>query len=515
GRLFLLVIAACAALSAGAIARQVGGPAALYGGKAARVLGLAGLSGALLLLLSALFMPSWWSGRRPIRWIALPYGLTLLALALDLAAGAGLLIRIDTGAQGQLGGGAALAAAFALGWLVHLGLLLAAYASSPHQRPLISLLFGSLLLAMLVGAVNLRIEWLRDVAGLLETTLLLSILAYIVLNRRLFEPTRVALELALRAMSEIVAVLDPEGKILFANPRAKELGLRVDQPLTASQLAAGAPERALGGSDELARVIAQGGVVSEPTVLDAVPIGDPPRLLELKLAPIRDRDGRLGGILLLGHDITEIERRNVLLAEEQRRLADAVHRLGYLATHDPMTDLPNRRSLELELAQALERAGSVQAVLLFIDLDDFKLVNDSLGHAAGDEVLVAVTKRLAAQLRAGDLLARLGGDEFAVLLRDGGLEAALAVARRMLDAVRGQDFALYGQRFRLGLSVGLAAVDGQFSAGELVEQADLAMYMAKERGGHQLMTYQPSMAAVPPAPRLSGGQRLADRLQQA
>ena len=178
-------------------------------------------------------------------------------------------------------------------------------------------------------------------------------------------------------------------------------------------------------------------------------------------------DGSIMGIAI---DVTERHR-----SEE---------RLAHLAFHDRLTGLPNRATVEEHLDRELARAqreGTTVATL-YVDLDHFKLVNDSLGHAAGDQVLVQVAQRIRDVTRAGDLLARLGGDEFMLVCP--GIEApgAEAVAAKVLAALD-DSFVLDGSEFRLGASIGVAIgpYDGVVPA-ELLKHADTAMYQAKRAG---------------------------------
>jgi diguanylate cyclase (GGDEF)-like protein len=179
---------------------------------------------------------------------------------------------------------------------------------------------------------------------------------------------------------------------------------------------------------------------------------------------------------LRGEDLA----RAVELAMERHR---AELRLSRAALHDALTGLPNRALFVDRLRQAssrVRRRGRSLAVL-FLDLDGFKAVNDTLGHAAGDAVLVGVAERLAGVLRAGDTAARFGGDEFAILCEDiDGASQALAIAERLL-AELSAPFDADGTDMRVGASVGIAlAQDG---GEQLLREADAAMYRAKERGG--------------------------------
>ena len=180
----------------------------------------------------------------------------------------------------------------------------------------------------------------------------------------------------------------------------------------------------------------------------------------------------------------------------RRRNTEAVVRRQ--AWYDALTGLPNRilflDRLEHALSQA-RRSGRRLAVL-FLDLDRFKLVNDSLGHAAGDQLLQQVAGRLQALLRKSDTVARLGGDEFTVLLEDAALEAdAMAVCRKLVS-VRSEPFSILGQEVHIGTSVGAAFFPDHASDGErLIKLADMAMYRAKDGGRGQAVAYTEKLEA--------------------
>ncbi|MGH3745194.1 MAG: putative bifunctional diguanylate cyclase/phosphodiesterase [Mycobacteriales bacterium] len=171
-------------------------------------------------------------------------------------------------------------------------------------------------------------------------------------------------------------------------------------------------------------------------------------------------------------------------------------RLSHQATHDSLTNLPNRHLFLEQLQEALTGSASSQRVsVLFIDLDDFKTVNDTFGHAAGDELLVAVADRLRHALREGDLVARFGGDEFAVLLRDADDDLAGALANRLVGVLHAP-FALTTGMASGQASAGLVLATRdlrtsvQEQAAELLRRADLAMYAAKEAGGGRHMEFR-------------------------
>lgn len=168
---------------------------------------------------------------------------------------------------------------------------------------------------------------------------------------------------------------------------------------------------------------------------------------------------------------------------EAARLAQ---RLRALAFHDYLTGLPNRVLMEGRLEVGLQRIQRRPRSLwlAMVDLDDFKRVNDTWGHAAGDEVLRIVARRLQSALRQGDTVARLGGDEFVLIIEDEGEQSAREIASRLLAAFEAP-VPVGGEAVRIGLSIGLArAVAGRDRPGELIRRADAAMYRAKSAGKH-------------------------------
>jgi diguanylate cyclase (GGDEF)-like protein len=168
--------------------------------------------------------------------------------------------------------------------------------------------------------------------------------------------------------------------------------------------------------------------------------------------------------------------------------------LRYQAFHDGLTELPNRVLLTNRVAEALAGAQPHSPPsVLFIDLDDFKTVNDSLGHNAGDQLLVAVAERLRACIRPGDSPARLGGDEFAVLLGSDSAGTAEETAKRIVDALRAP-FVVHGREVPVHASVGIAsAASRETTAEELLQNADVAMYTAKTNGKRGFAIYEPEM----------------------
>ena len=187
---------------------------------------------------------------------------------------------------------------------------------------------------------------------------------------------------------------------------------------------------------------------------------------------LRDGTGSPVSFFGIAEDVTELKRQRV--------------QLEYLADHDPLTGLLNRRAFERELEQhalVVQRYGASGSVLL-IDLDHFKYVNDTLGHRAGDELIARAATQLSSRLRGTDVLARLGGDEFGVLLPKAGREVALTVADSLLQGLREHVLGTAGPARRVTASIGVASFEDApgLTAEDLLMNADLAMYDAKEDG---------------------------------
>jgi diguanylate cyclase (GGDEF)-like protein len=187
-----------------------------------------------------------------------------------------------------------------------------------------------------------------------------------------------------------------------------------------------------------------------------------------------------------------------LLEEERKRVLVASEQIEHLAYHDTLTGLPNRSLFLDHVRVALVRAEreGQSAALLFLDLDRFKSVNDSLGHSSGDEVLKAVAERLRGVLRQGDVVARLSGDEFTVLLPAAGSEHDLGgVAGKLLDALR-HPIPFQGRRIVITASLGISCFpDHGREAEDLLRKADLAMYQAKRSGRDGFRIYAPALDA--------------------
>jgi diguanylate cyclase (GGDEF)-like protein len=200
------------------------------------------------------------------------------------------------------------------------------------------------------------------------------------------------------------------------------------------------------------------------------------------------------------HDYVMKDNLTRLLPAIDRELREAANRrahqaaqatIRHMAYHDSLTELLNRAEFERRLNAAVQSARQSAEIhaLLYLDLDQFKLVNDSCGHLAGDELLRRLARRLQRGIRESDTLARLGGDEFGVLLQRCSLEHAKQLAQGLLDSIRDYRFIWGDRSFKVGASIGLVRVDGAADGANLLSLADMACYAAKDRGRNRVHVY--------------------------
>jgi diguanylate cyclase (GGDEF)-like protein/PAS domain S-box-containing protein len=280
--------------------------------------------------------------------------------------------------------------------------------------------------------------------------------------------------------TDLITVVDSEGIIAYQSPSVRGvLGYEPDELIDTSLFQ-------IVHEEDAARVLSLlRSATDSPTVIDA---------------QLRHRNGTWIAVEMIGNDLTAdpnvagivLNTRDV---SERRAFEE---QLQHQAFHDTVTGLANRALLQDRVAHALERQerdGKPLAVLL-LDLDDFKAVNDSLGHAAGDRLLIEIGERLKILVRAADTVARMGGDEFAVLMEEAGHEEAGEAAERILEGIR-DDVRLDGKEVLVRASVGIAIVEGwgpaRPGAEELLRNADVAMYMAKAEGKGRYQMFEPTM----------------------
>lgn len=200
--------------------------------------------------------------------------------------------------------------------------------------------------------------------------------------------------------------------------------------------------------------------------------------IEQSVAPIRDQHGKFIGAVLVFHDVTHAQK--------------MATQMTYQATHDALTGLINRHEFERRLKHALRtgKQDGTEHTLLYVDLDQFKIVNDTCGHIAGDELLKQLSGVLQTRLRRNDTLARLGGDEFGVLLESCPTKPALILADQLRQTVRDFRFIWEGRIFRLGASIGLVTFsDGEETITDILRMADSACFLAKDNGRNKIQLY--------------------------
>lgn len=292
-------------------------------------------------------------------------------------------------------------------------------------------------------------------------------------------------QVTLQSIADAVITTDVSGAVQYLNPAAEILaGVRLKDALgrPLSEICPAVLESSREPApDPVAAVVSEQAYPGPDR--DVVLLHPDGReiAVDRSAAPIRDGASRVVGVVLVLHDMTR-----------ERQYAA---RLSYQATHDELTGLINRREFERRLSHALQGASALgrHHAVMYLDLDQFKVVNDTCGHAAGDELLRRMTSMLQRRLREGDTLARLGGDEFGVLLENCGEDPAERIADLLRQDVTDHPFFWNGQSFRLSVSIGLIHLANEpFSLADVMSAADTACYLAKEKGRNRLQVYSRS-----------------------
>ncbi|SDM49768.1 diguanylate cyclase/phosphodiesterase [Oryzisolibacter propanilivorax] len=337
--------------------------------------------------------------------------------------------------------------------------------------------------ARLVGAAAVALALALALAGLVAATNLVRMQH----ARAAVAQSKALLDQALGAMVSGFLLLDAQRLVVQWNPRFEEFF-----PWLAPMLRPGVPFQDLlqttvhyhlpGSNPQAKREWVEGRLRRQD---EHGPLEQ--RLPSGRVVQITESLTPDGGLVIVYHDVTE--------------LRQATAEVEHLAFYDPLTGLPNRRLLlqRLDQACAAAAASGREGALLFIDLDRFKTLNDTLGHEVGDLLLQQVGRRLQAGVRAGDVVARLGGDEFVVLLLElaADAQAALQQARTVAEqilALLARPYPLGAQVHHGSASIGVALFGDEAQAAlEVLKQADIAMYEAKSRRGNALCFFDPSM----------------------
>lgn len=312
-------------------------------------------------------------------------------------------------------------------------------------------------------------------------------------------------QVTLASIGDGVVTTDTEGQIDYVNPVAEQiLGVKftgiAGQRFHEAVLLVDSESR-IRLEDPVQRCLAERRAINSNVDALLLSQNGVEHAVEFTASPIRDRTGQTIGVIMVMHDVTEM-----------RRLSA---QLSYQANHDSLTGLFNRREFESRLEGLLgsTRGTGGEHALCYMDLDRFKLVNDSCGHMAGDELLRQLSVILRDKVRKADTLARLGGDEFGVLLANCPAATAKNVAEGLRQAVRDYRFTWEGRSFDIGASIGLVAITPESgSITDLLSAADNVCYMAKENGRDRIQVYEPDDATVV---RRYGEARWVSRLNDA
>ncbi|HZS62620.1 MAG TPA: EAL domain-containing protein [Gemmatimonadaceae bacterium] len=345
--------------------------------------------------------------------------------------------------------------------LCYLLLMLEAASRKSAGAPWTVLAIGAVLLTLVVV--------LRQIQAVRENAVLVA--------QRAAQVNEARLRSLVQHSSDVISIIAPDGTVQFVSPSIKRvLGYDASELIGTSLLSILHPDDIPRGREILSR---NGMAAGGP--------GEPTEPVEWR---VRHRDGRWLDLETVGTNLLNdpIVRGIVINTRDvsERRLLEA--QLKHQAFHDPLTGLANRSLFIDRVTHCLARARRTRSTVavLFLDLDNFKNINDSLGHVAGDRLLVAAAVRLVGCVRTTDTAARLGGDEFAVLLEDpSGDHTAPAVAER-ITAAMAAPFVVEGKEVFVSASVGIATADAASTNGEgandLLRNADMAMYTAKSRG---------------------------------
>ncbi|HEX7881501.1 MAG TPA: EAL domain-containing protein [Afipia sp.] len=341
-----------------------------------------------------------------------------------------------------------------------------------------------------LGDGSRQIKFALTIANLLVAAVLVGLLlmltSHFLAQRRKFthalHTEKERAQITLAAIGDAVISTDERGRVDYMNSAAERLvgcqastarGLPVTSLFRILDEETGQPR------DGQIEQILEGGDLTHTTRPQLLQRPDSTSVaISMIGTPLYKEDAVAGAVLVL-HDMTS----------EKKYIA----RLSWQASHDSLTKLANRREFEHRLEKALQHSDCESPhALMFLDLDQFKIINDTCGHAAGDKLLCEVASALQLHLRVDDLLARLGGDEFAILLENGDLERAAIVAERLRQAVQDLNFVWTGRSFTITASIGLVQMRGPATKDETLRTADLACYLAKEKGRNRIQIHNPS-----------------------
>jgi len=286
-------------------------------------------------------------------------------------------------------------------------------------------------------------------------------------------------EVTLHSIGDGVITTDLQGRVRYLNPVAETLtgctlaegvGKPIETVYRVQDQSTGSP---LANPARLC--LAEDTVISGVNLAQLVRADGRSYAVEETAAPIRGKEGKTIGAVLVFHDVTETR--------------EASRKLAYQATHDALTGLTNRREFERQVDDALQDAkeNDTNHAFCYMDLDQFKVVNDTCGHIAGDGLLIELATMLRHRVRETDTVARLGGDEFGILMRNLPLNEARALAEDIRNRVRDYRYLWEGQTFEIGISIGVVSIRPDTAAAvDIFSNADIACFVAKDKGRNQI-----------------------------
>lgn len=308
-------------------------------------------------------------------------------------------------------------------------------------------------------------------------------------------------EITLKSIGDAVIVIKPDGKISYMNPIAEVLTgwshhRAQNQPIDEiMHLFSDIDKSPLQNPAFLALQNGQPiNLINQSTLINRH--GDT-YSIEDSAAPIIDKNGEIVGAVVVFHDATE-----------QRALQK---QLEWQATHDGLTQLHNRQAFETHLDELIEvcrKTPDKPNCLIYIDLDQFKVVNDTVGHTAGDQLLRQISQVIKKGLSSEAFLARIGGDEFAILLQNHSMQQAEKFATQLLSNITSQRFFWESKAFDIGASMGIAEIHGNSHKTAVLSRADIACYLAKDKGRNRVQTY------IENDDHHDSGQQILDRLSE-
>jgi diguanylate cyclase (GGDEF)-like protein/PAS domain S-box-containing protein len=306
----------------------------------------------------------------------------------------------------------------------------------------------------------------------------------LIMQRRSFEQAlekeKERAQIILASIVDAVMAVNANGRLEYLNPAA-------------ARLIGHTPETAVGKSvDTLLNLVEDDGKPATTSISTRLFAGEWQSTHVTAHYTLRCSSGKTLPVALASAPLTQATGQSgaVLVLHDRTREREYLDQLAWQAAHDPLTGLLNRREFERRLTLLLERVEEKHASLLFLDLDQFKIVNDTTGHFQGDRLLLQLCTSLQSVLNPADTLARLGGDEFGMLLENHTPEAAEAFAERLRLLARSQDFQASGQSFKISLSIGIVHLGGRrLSSEDALRMADLACYAAKDKGRNRIQVY--------------------------